>query len=90
MLRKSSIGEIRRKKSFNDIKKNIISTPILDLLDLRQPFEIQTYAGDYAMGLVLMQHGKPIPFHFENFNGVVTNYPTNDKELYALVQSVKK
>ena len=37
-----------------------------------------------------MQIGKPISFHSEIFNGVVTNYPTYDKELYALVQSVKK
>ena len=42
------------------------------------------------MGAVLMQHGKPISFHFEIFNGVVTNYPTYDKEIYALVQSVKQ
>ncbi len=42
------------------------------------------------MGAVLMQHGKPICFHLETFNGVVINYPTYDKELYALVQSVEK
>ena len=51
--------------------------------------EIQTDASDYAMGAVLLQHGKPIAFHYETFNGVVVNYPTYDKELYALVQSVK-
>ena len=37
-----------------------------------------------------MQHGKPICFHSENFNGVVISYPTYEKEVYALVQSVKK
>ena len=37
-----------------------------------------------------MQHGKPISFHSEIFNGDVANYPTYDKDLYALVQSVKK
>jgi hypothetical protein len=42
------------------------------------------------MGAVLLQYGKPICFHSETFNGVVINYPTYDKELYALVQSVKK
>ena len=47
-------------------------------------------ASDYAMGAVLMQNDKPISFHSEIFNGVVTNYPTYDKELYELVQSVKK
>jgi hypothetical protein len=42
------------------------------------------------MGVVLLQHDNPICFHSENFDGVVINYPTYDKDLYALVQSVKK
>ena len=37
-----------------------------------------------------MQGGKPVCYHSETFSGVVSNYPTYDKELYALVQSVKK
>ena len=72
------------------MKEKISSAPILSLLDLRQHFEIQTDANDYAMDTFLMQHGKPISFHSENFNGAVLNYPTYDKELYVLVQSVKK
>ena len=56
---------------------------------MRQPFKIQKDASDYAMGAVLLQHGKPIAFHSETFNGAVVNYPTYDKELYALVQSIK-
>ena len=63
---------------------------VLEIPDLRNPFEIQTEASDYAMGAVLMQHGKPISFHYETFNGVVTKYPTYDKGLYELVKSVKK
>ena len=42
------------------------------------------------MGAVLMQHGKPISFHSKTFNGTMANYPTYEKELYALVQSVNK
>jgi hypothetical protein len=72
------------------LKEKISSAPILELLDLRQPFEIQIETSNYAMGAVLLQHGKPICFHFETFNGVVINYPTYDKKLYALVQSVEK
>ena len=82
-------GDVEQK-SFDALKKKINSTLVLALLNLRQPFEIQTDVSDYAMGAVLMQHGKSISFHLENFNSVVTNYPTYDKELYALVQSVKK
>jgi len=72
------------------LKENISTTPILALPDLQRPFEIQMEANDYAMGAVLIQHSKPICYHSETFNFVVVNYPTYDKELYALVQSVKK
>ena len=72
------------------MNEKISSSPILTLPGLLQPFEIQTDASDYAMGAVLLQHGKPISFHVEIFNGAMLNYPTYDKELYALVQSVKK
>ena len=37
-----------------------------------------------------MQHDKPICYHSETFTSAIVNYPTYDKELYALVQSVKK
>jgi hypothetical protein len=72
------------------LKEKISSTPVLALPNLRQPFEIQTDASNYAMGAVLLQYCKPICFCSETFNGAVINYPTYDKELYALVQSVKK
>ena len=78
------------KTEFDALKQRINSTLILALRDLKQPFEIQTDASDYAMGAVVLQHGKPISFHSEIFNGVVINYPTYDKEIYTLVQSVKK
>jgi hypothetical protein len=42
------------------------------------------------MGVVLMQRDKPICYHFDTFTQVVMNYPTHDKELHALVQSVNK
>ena len=80
----------KHQKAFDTLKENISTTPILALLDLQRPFEIQTDASDYAMGAVLTQHSKPICYHFETFNPAVVNYPTYDKELYALVQSVKK
>jgi len=44
----------------------------------------------YAMGTILMQGGRPICYHFEVFHGAICNYLTYDKELYDLVQVVKK
>ena len=72
------------------MKEKISTTHVLALPDLNQSFDIQTDANDYAMGTILMQHGKPICYHFETFTNVVINYPTYDKELYTLVQTMKK
>jgi hypothetical protein len=75
----------QQQKDFNALKEKISSALVLALPDLRQPFEIQTDASNYAMGAIFLQHGKPICFHSENFNGVVIYYPTYDNEFYALV-----
>ena len=80
----------KHQKAFDTLKEKISTTPILALPDLQRPFEIQTDASDYAMGAVLTQHSKHICYHSETFNPAVVNYPTYAKELYALVQSVKK
>ena len=44
----------------------------------------------YAMGVVLMQGGRHICYYSEVFHMAVPNYPTYDKEIYAMVQAVKK
>ena len=80
----------KKQQAFESLKYKINSTLVLALPNLRQAFEIQIDASDYAMGVVLLQHGKPIIFHSKIFNGVVINYPTYYKELYALVQSFNK
>lgn len=75
----------KHQKAFDTLKEKISTTLVLALPDLQRPFEIQNDASDYAMGAVLTQHGKPICYHSETFNRAVVNYPTYDKELYALV-----
>ena len=72
------------------MKEKLSTAPVLALPDLRQPFEIETDASGFAMGAILMQGGKPVCYHSKTFSGAVSNYPTYDEELYALVQSVKK
>jgi hypothetical protein len=63
---------------------------VLVLPNLQNPFKVGTDGSVYAMGVVLMQGGRPVYYHFEVFHGVVLNYPTHDKEIYALVQAIKK
>jgi hypothetical protein len=80
----------KQQNVFDTLKRKIITVPVLSLPELQQPFEIETDASAYAMGAVLMQQCKPICIHSETFSKVVCNYPTYEKELYVLVQSVKK
>jgi hypothetical protein len=75
----------RQQKSFETLKEKISTVLVLALPDIQQPFEIETNASGYAMGVVLMQKKKPICYHSEKFSQAVINYPTYDKELYALV-----
>ena len=80
----------KKQKSFDTLKQKIVIAPILALLYIQQPFEIETDASGYAMGAILLQKGKPICFHSETFSKAIMNYPTYDKELFALFESVKK
>jgi hypothetical protein len=80
----------KQQKYFDTLKEKIGIAPLLALLNLQQTFENETNAIVYSMGAVLMQYHKPIFYHSEHFNQDVVNYPTYDKELYELVQSVKK
>jgi hypothetical protein len=37
-----------------------------------------------------MEGGKLVCYHYDIFHGRVLNYPTYDKEFYALVQAIKR
>ena len=74
----------KQQKAFDALKEKNSTTLVLALPDLQRLFEFETDASDYAMGVVLMQHDKPVCYHSETFNSVVVNYPTYDKELYVL------
>ena len=45
----------KQQKAFNTLKEKISTTLVLALPDLQRPFEIETDASDYAMGVTLMQ-----------------------------------
>ena len=42
-----------------------------------------------GIGAVLMQEGQPIAYFSEKLSGTALNYPTYDKELYALVRALE-
>ena len=58
------------------MKVKISEAPALAMPNLQQPFEIEMDASGYAMGVVLMQGGRPISYHSELFHGALFKYPT--------------
>jgi hypothetical protein len=68
----------------------LCSAPVLSLPDLQYPFEIEIDALDYAVGVVLTQHGHPVAYHSETLSDVVCKYPTYDKEMYSIVQAYRQ
>jgi hypothetical protein len=79
-----------QKQAFNDLKQRLCSAPVLSLPDLQQPFEIETNASDYVVGVVLTQHGYPVAYHSEILFDVVRKYPTYNKQMYSIVQDCRQ
>ena len=76
--------------NFEQLKKALCLALVLRLLDLSQPFEIESDASQYAIGAVLKQGGHPIAYHSETLSQEKKNYSTYDKEFYSLVQALKQ
>ena len=60
-----------QQQEFDDLKQRLCSAPVLSLPYLQQPFEIETDASDYVVGIVLTQHGHPMAYHSEKLSDVV-------------------
>jgi hypothetical protein len=79
-----------QKQAFDNLKKCLCSALVLLLPDLQNPFEIETDVLDYAVGIVLTQHGHPMAYHSETLSGVFHKYPNYDKEMYSIVQACRQ
>jgi hypothetical protein len=80
---------LSQQKEFDDLKKHLFSAPMISLPNLKRPFEIETNASDYVVGVVLTQHSHHVAYHNETLSNVVRKYPTYDKEMYSIMKACR-
>ncbi|OMO57573.1 Integrase, catalytic core [Corchorus capsularis] len=78
-----------QQEAFEILKDKLTNAHLLVLPNFNNTFEIECDASGVGIGAVLMQGGKPVAYFSEKLNGAALNYPTYDKELYALVRALQ-
>jgi hypothetical protein len=68
-----------QQQSFDDLMQRFCSALVLSLPDLQHPFEIETDASDYVVGIILTADSHTVAYHSETLSSVVRKYPTYEK-----------
>ena len=75
--------------SFNKLKKILGTPPVLSFLNFDKMFVLSADTSNEALGAVLSQDGHPIAFSSRTLNQHELNYSEIEKELLAIVWSIK-
>nr|AAX94824.1 retrotransposon protein, putative, Ty3-gypsy sub-class [Oryza sativa Japonica Group]ABA93187.1 retrotransposon protein, putative, Ty3-gypsy subclass [Oryza sativa Japonica Group] len=76
-------------RSFEELKRRLVSAPVLILPDQTKDFQAYCDASRQGLGCVLMQDGKVVSYASRQLRPHEGNYPTHDLELAAVVHALK-
>ncbi|QRW09554.1 Retrotransposable element Tf2 protein [Ceratobasidium sp. AG-Ba] len=81
------------QQAFEEIKKRVSQDPLIHP-DPDKPFILETDASGIAIGAILSQRGEdgylhPVAYLSKSYNDAQRNYDTANKELLAIVESLK-
>nr|ABA97617.1 retrotransposon protein, putative, Ty3-gypsy subclass [Oryza sativa Japonica Group] len=76
-------------KSFEELKKKLVSALVLILPDQMKHFQVYCDACRHGLGCVLMQEGRVVAYVSRQLRPHEGNYPTHDLELAAVVHALK-
>jgi len=84
----------RCTSAFQQLKQALVEAPVLRAPDPSKPFVLHTDASNYALGAVLMQDFgdglQPIAYESHRFTDRESEWPTHERELFAIVYALKK
>ena len=75
--------------SFQELKKRLVTAPVLILPDIRKDFQVYCEASRLGLGGVLMEHVRVVSYASRQLRPHELNYATHDLELAAVVHSLK-
>jgi hypothetical protein len=91
LLKKDAFGwNEEAEESFSRLKEAMIKAPVLALPDFSQQFIIECDASGLGIGAVLIQGRRPIAYFSQAHHGRNLTLSAYEKEMLALVTSVKK
>src|SRR4051812_4096553 len=75
--------------SFQELKKRLVSAPVLCLPDIEKEFQVYCDVSRQGLGSVLMQGGRLTAYASRKLKKHEANYPTHDLELASVVHALK-
>ncbi|KAL0303885.1 UNVERIFIED_CONTAM: Retrovirus-related Pol polyprotein from transposon.6 [Sesamum radiatum] len=76
--------------AFANLKRAMVSLPVLRLPDFALPFDVTTDASGSAIGAVLSQQQQPIAFFSKKLSDRMQAASAYDREMYAISEAVRK